>query len=111
MKPWGIELIRKRSVTVTVLRNRPAGASTSALGGIGQLDLYRLGGVIHERRKKHGFLLIHVGPVKAELANRPEDWPYPSIYNYTYNLTDAPVTLSGSSADRVLLPGDPRTRI
>ena len=30
---------------------------------------------------------------------------------YTGNVTDAPVTPSGLSADRVLLPADPHTRI
>ena len=29
-----------------------------------------LSGVIHERRKKHGFLLIYLNPVKAGLAKR-----------------------------------------
>ncbi len=70
-----------------------------------------LGGVIHESRKKHGFLLIHLNPVKAGSAKRPEDWPWSSIHDYTGNLTDAPVTPSGLSVDRVLLPADPRTRI
>ena len=54
---------------------------------------------------------IHLNPVKAGLAKRPEDWPWSSIHDYTGNLTDAPVTPSGLSVDRVLLPADPRTRI
>jgi len=137
-----------------------------------------LGGVIHERREKHGFLLsawvflpnhwhaifyppypltisrvmesikvgatkrihhsrgevgllfqprffdralrtvkgekveyFHLNPVKAGLAKRPEDWPWSSIHDYTGNLTDAPVTPSGLSVDRVLLLANPRTRI
>jgi len=84
-----------------------------------------LAGVIHERREKHGFLLIawvflpdhwhaifyHLNPVKAGLANRPQDWPWSSIHDYTGNITDAPVTPSGLSVDRVWLPADPHTRI
>ena len=54
---------------------------------------------------------IHLNAVKAGLAERPEDWPWSSIHDYTGNLTDAPVTLSGLSVDRVLLPADPHTRI
>jgi len=54
---------------------------------------------------------IHLNPVKAGLAKRPEDGPWSSIHDYTDNLTDAPVTPSGLSVDRVLLPADPRTRI
>ncbi len=50
-----------------------------------------------------------IHPVKAGLAKRPEDWPWSSIHDYTG--TDAPVTPSGVSVDRVLLPADPRTRI
>jgi len=68
-----------------------------------------LGSVIHERREKHGFLLLN--PVKAGLANRPEGWPWSSVHDYTGNITDAPATPSGLSVDRVLLPADPRTRI
>ena len=70
-----------------------------------------LGGVIHDRRQQHGFLLIHLNPVKAGLVNRPEDWPWSSVHDYTGNISDAPVTPSGLSVDRVLLPADPRTRI
>ena len=70
-----------------------------------------MAGVIHERREKHGFLLIHLNPVKAGLANRPEDWPWSSLHDYTGNITDAPVTPSGLSVDRVLLPADLCTRI
>jgi len=55
--------------------------------------------------------VIHLNPVKAGLANRPEDWPWSSVHDYTGNLTDAPAVPSGLSVDRVLLPADPRTRI
>jgi hypothetical protein len=68
-------------------------------------------GVIHERREKHGFLLIHLHPVKAGLANRPQDGPWSSIHDYTGSITDAPVTPSGLSVDRASLPADPRPRI
>jgi len=54
---------------------------------------------------------FHLNPVKAGLAKRPEDWPWSSIHDYTGNLTDAPVTPSGLSVDRVLLLANPRTRI
>jgi hypothetical protein len=69
------------------------------------------GGVIHERRKKHCFLLIHLNPLKAGLAKRPEGWPWSSIHDYSGNFTNAPVTPSDLSVDRVWLPADPRTRI
>ena len=54
---------------------------------------------------------IHLNPVKAGLANRPEDWPWSSIHDYTGTLNHAPVTPSGLSVDRILLPTDPRTLI
>ncbi len=54
---------------------------------------------------------IHLNPVKAGWASRPEDWPWSSVHDYTGNLTDAPVTPGGLSVDRVLLPADPHTRI
>jgi hypothetical protein len=54
---------------------------------------------------------IHLNPVKAGSAKRPEYWPWSSVHDYTGNLTDAPVTPSGLSVDRVLLPADQRTRI
>ena len=44
---------------------------------------------------------IYLNPVKAGWAKRPEDWPWSSLHDYTGNLTDAPVTPSGLSVDRV----------
>jgi len=75
------------------------------------LEFAGWGGVIHERRRKHGFLLSRLNPVKAGWAKRPEDWPWSGIHDDTGNLTDAPVTPSGLSVDRGWLPADPRTRI
>ncbi|MGO8819216.1 MAG: hypothetical protein ACLQVG_31640 [Terriglobia bacterium] len=54
---------------------------------------------------------IHLNPMKAELAKRLEDWPWSSIQDYTGNLANSPVTPSGLSVDRVLLPANPLTRI
>ena len=54
---------------------------------------------------------IHLNPVKAELATRPEDWPWSSVHDYSGNLDQAVVTPSGLSVDRVLLPVDQNTRI
>jgi hypothetical protein len=45
--------------------------------------------------------------VKARWANLREDWPWSRVHDYTGNITDAPVTPSGLSVDRVLLPADP----
>src|SRR5208283_5102709 len=44
---------------------------------------------------------IHLNPVKAGLARRPEDGPWSSVHDYTGNISDAPVTPSGLSVDRV----------
>jgi hypothetical protein len=49
--------------------------------------------------------------VKAGLANRPEDWPWSSVHDYTGNITDTPANPSGLSVDRVSLAADPHTRI
>jgi hypothetical protein len=54
---------------------------------------------------------IHLNPVKAALVGRPEDWPRSSVHDYTGTINHAPVTPSGLSVDRVLLPIDPHTRI
>jgi putative transposase len=54
---------------------------------------------------------IHYNPVKAGLADRPEDWPWSSAHDYTGNVNDRPLTPSGLSVDRVFLPADPWTRI
>jgi putative transposase len=54
---------------------------------------------------------IHLNPVKARLVNRPEDWPWSSVHDYTGSLNDSPMTPSGLSVDRVLLPADQHTRI
>lgn len=54
---------------------------------------------------------IHLNPVKAGLASRPEDWPWSSVHDYTGTINRAPATPSGLSVDRVLLPADEHTRI
>ena len=54
---------------------------------------------------------IHFNPVKAGRVDRPEDWPWSSVHDYTGNLNDRPVTPSGLSVDRVFLPTDLRTRL
>ncbi len=54
---------------------------------------------------------IHLNPVKAGLARRPEDWPWSSVHDYTGTVNRAPATPGGLSVDRVLLPADERTRI
>jgi len=54
---------------------------------------------------------IHLNPVKAGLATRPEDWPWSSVHDYKGSTNCAPVTPSGLGLDRVLLPADERTRI
>jgi hypothetical protein len=54
---------------------------------------------------------IHLNPVKAGLASRPEDGPWSSVHDYTGTINCAPVTPSGLSVDRILLPADEHTRI
>jgi len=54
---------------------------------------------------------IHLNPVKAGLATRPEDGPWSSVHDYTGAINPAPITPSGLSVDRVSLPADPHTRI
>jgi putative transposase len=54
---------------------------------------------------------LHLNPVKAGWVSRPEDGAWSSVHDYTGVVNDAPVTPSGLSVDRVLLPTDPRTRI
>jgi putative transposase len=54
---------------------------------------------------------IHLNPVKAGLASRPEDWPWSSVHDYTGTLKRAPVPPSGLSVDRIVMPADQRTRI
>ena len=47
---------------------------------------------------------IHLNPVRAGLVSRPEDWPWSSVHDYTANVNHAPLTPSGLTVDRVLLP-------
>ena len=63
-------------------------------------------------REDHEYVeYIHLSPVKAGWASRPEDWPWSSVHDYTGNVNQRPVTPSGFSVDRVFLPADPGTRI
>ena len=54
---------------------------------------------------------IHLNPVKAGLASRPQDWSWSSVHDYTGTINQAPVTPSSLSVDRLLLPADPHTRL
>ena len=54
---------------------------------------------------------IHINPVKTDLVDRPQDWPWSSVHDYVGHLKDAPMTPSGLSVDRITIPADPRTRI
>jgi len=54
---------------------------------------------------------IHLNPVKAGLARRPEDWPWSSVHDYAGTVHEAPLTPSGLLVDRVLMPTDEHTRI
>ncbi len=54
---------------------------------------------------------IHLNPVRAGLVSRPEFWPWSSIHDYMGMLTEKPITPSGLSVDRFLLPCDQHARI
>jgi len=54
---------------------------------------------------------IHLNPVKAGLASRPEDWPWSSVHDYTGSINQTPTIPCGLSVDRVLLPADEHIRI
>ena len=54
---------------------------------------------------------IHLNPVKAGLASRPEDWPWSSVHDYTGSVQRPAATSIGFFIDRVLLPADEGTRI
>ena len=54
---------------------------------------------------------IHLNPVTAGLVERPQDWKWSSVYDYT----GGPAAPIGSGSpipvDRIVLPSDERTRI
>ena len=54
---------------------------------------------------------IHLNPVKAGLARRPQDWPWSSFNEYSGGSAEEQKHLCGLTIDRVSLPSDPRTRI
>jgi len=54
---------------------------------------------------------VHLNPVRAGLARRPEDWPWSSVHDYQGSLNCAPTTPSDLSVARVLLHADAHTRI
>ena len=54
---------------------------------------------------------IHLNPVKAGLVQRPEDWPWSSVREYSGSIQDESTRHPSLPIDRVLLPSDERTRI
>ncbi len=54
---------------------------------------------------------IHHNPVKAGLVRRAEDWPWSSVREYSGTVRERATPHPILAIDRVLLPGDERTRI
>jgi putative transposase len=54
---------------------------------------------------------IHLNPVSAGLVERAEDWPWPSLRDYSGGLRATASANRILAIDRVLLPADERTRI
>jgi putative transposase len=54
---------------------------------------------------------IHLNPVKRGLVNKPEQWKWSSIHDYSGTVGQVKVTGSVLPIDRVLLPADRRARI
>jgi REP-associated tyrosine transposase len=54
---------------------------------------------------------IHLNPVRRGLAVKPEDWPWPSVREYSGSLEEDATRHPWLPIDRVLLPSDERTRI
>ena len=61
-------------------------------------------------RPSYEWLREPLTPVRAGLARCAEDWPWSSVHDCQGSLNCAPVTPSGLSVYRVLLPADARTR-
>ncbi len=54
---------------------------------------------------------IHLNPVKAGLVERPEDWKWSSVHDYTGSVRAPSGTGNPIPVDRILLPSEERTRI
>ena len=54
---------------------------------------------------------IHPNPVKARLADQPQDWRWSSVHDYTGTMETPAGTGSPVPVDHDLLPSDPHTQI
>ena len=54
---------------------------------------------------------IHLNPVRAGLASRPEDWRWSSYNEYAGISAEEQKKRCGLIVDRVSMPSDPRARI
>jgi len=54
---------------------------------------------------------LHLNPVKAGLARRPQDWRWSSVHEYFGISAEEQQQCCGLSIDRVVMPSEPRTRI
>jgi putative transposase len=54
---------------------------------------------------------IHLNPVRAGLVERAEAWPWPSVRDYSGNLSGVASAHRVLPIDRILLPAEERTRI
>jgi len=64
---------------------------------------------VKEYREKVEYM--HLNPVKAGLVERPEEWKWSSVHDYTGTWQSAEGAGSPIPLDRIMLPGDPRTRL
>ena len=53
---------------------------------------------------------MHLNPVKAGLASRPEDWRWSSYHEYAGMRAEEQKKCCGLIVDRVRIPSDPRAR-
>jgi len=61
---------------------------------------------VQEYHEKVAYLHLNPG-----LVERPGDWKWSSVHDYTRSVSDTPVTPGGLLIDRVRLPADKHTRI
>ena len=54
---------------------------------------------------------IHLNPVKAGLAGRPQGWRWSSVHEYSGMAAEEQMRRCGLTINRVTLPTDPKTRI
>ena len=114
---WHVILAPQYPLTISEVMNSIKNSSTTLVnegaarrGRCGRSDIL-IGTMRSVKEYNEKVEYIHLNPVKAGLAVRPQDWRWSSVNEYSGMSAADQMRHCGLTIDRVSLPSNPKTRI